>query len=97
MRRKLIVFCILVIMIFPAVASSQGLKYLSADEFPRYDALLKAQGHPNLKTIFVVYDDSFSLPRSGLKCLNPKGARYEVYITGEKIVNVKKIPGKGRW
>jgi hypothetical protein len=96
MKRNLILF--LIIFLFcSATVYSQGLRYLSSQEFPRYDAILKAQGYPKLKTIFAVYDDSFSPPRAGLKCLDPRGHRYEVYITGDKIVNVKKIPGRERW
>lgn len=53
-------------------AHASGMKYLSPDEFDKYDKLLKEKGHPELKTIGAVYDDSFDLPRIGLKCVNKK-------------------------
>lgn len=68
-----------------------GMRYLTKDELPKYDQLLKDQGHSELRTIVAVYDDSFNPPRVGLKCVNRKGQQYQVYIIGEQIKKIVKI------
>jgi hypothetical protein len=51
-------------------AYASGMRYLSSDEFYKYDKLLKEKGHPELKTIVAVYSDLFDPPRIGLKCVD---------------------------
>ena len=97
LRLFLVIICLFALTGVPNLAFSAGMVYLSPQEFPKYNSILKTNGHPELKTIFVVYDDSFDPPRAGLKCLDKKGRRFEVYITGDNIVRINKIPGKGKW
>ena len=73
-----------------------GMRYLSPDEFGTYDNLLNQNGHPELKTIAAVYDDSFDPPRIGLKCVNKNKRLYQVYIEGNKIKKINKTDDKLR-
>jgi hypothetical protein len=75
-------------------AHAGGMKYLSPDEFDKYDKLLKEKGHPELKTIVAVYDDSFDPPRIGLKCVNKNKRVFQVYIEGDKIKRINKTSDK---
>lgn len=84
-------FCMIIL---PSHAG--GMKYLSPDEFDKYDKLLKEKGHPELKTIVAVYDDSFDPPRIGLKCVNKKKQVFQVYIEGDKIRRINKTSDKIR-
>lgn len=75
---------------------ARGMRYLSPDEFGTYDKLLKENGHSELKTVVAVYDDSFSPPRIGLKCVNKNKLLYQVYIEGNKIKRINKTSDKLR-
>lgn len=77
-------------------AHAGGMKYLSPDEFGKYDKLLKEKGHPELKTIVAVYDDSFDPPRIGLKCVNKNKRVFQVYIEGDTIKKISKTSDKIR-
>lgn len=77
-------------------AHAGGMKYLSPDEFDKYDKFLKEKGHPELKTIVAVYDDSFDPPRIGLKCVNKNKRVFQVYIEGDKIKRINKTSDKIR-
>lgn len=93
--RNIIKFLIIIFIICISINSfADGMRYLTKDEFPNYDRLLRDQGHPELKTIVAVCDDSFNPPRVGLKCVNRKGQQYQVYITGSEIKKVVKIKNR---
>jgi hypothetical protein len=77
-------------------AHASGIKYLSPDEFDKYDKLLKEKGHSELKTIVAVYDDSFDPPRIGLKCVNKNKQVFQVYIEGDKIKRINKTSDRIR-
>lgn len=68
-----------------------SMRYLTQQEFGQYDELLQKKGRSDLKTTVAVYDDSFTPPRIGLKCINKKGEQFQVYIIGENITKIVKI------
>lgn len=71
-------------------AYASGMRYLSPDEFYKYDKLLKEKGHPELKTIVALYSDLFDPPRIGLKCVDKNKRVFQVYIEGDKIIRINK-------
>jgi hypothetical protein len=75
-----------------SVAEAQmGMQYLTPDQFPKYDQILKDYGRGDLKTTVAVVTTVNNRERVGLKCVNNKGAQYTVSITDGKIVMVEKV------
>jgi hypothetical protein len=91
MRNFLYLLFIIVILISSLYSFASGMRYLTREEFPQYNQLLKEQGYSNLKTIVAVYDDSFNPLRVGLKCVNKNGQQFQVYIIDGKIKKVEKV------
>ncbi len=71
----------------------QGInqKKLKQGEFSKYDELLKNNGQLELKTIAGVYDDHYKPPRVSLMCVNNRGEKFQVDITGSTIVRIIKF------
>ncbi len=79
------------LFILCSLSVAGSMRYLTQQEFAQYDELLKNSGRSDLKTMVAVYDDSFSPPRTGLKCVNKKGQQFQVYIVGSKITKIEKV------
>jgi len=81
---------LLTILCSTILSYAGGMRYLTQEEFGKYDKLLKEKGHPELKTIVAVYSDMFDPPRIGLKCVNKNKQIYQVFIEGDKIKSIIK-------
>lgn len=88
---KKLCFALATLLIFCSLSVAGGMKYLTQQEFAKYDEMLKNNGRPDLKTVVAVYEDWDSPPRIGLKCVNKKGQQFQVYIVGSKIIKIDKI------
>jgi hypothetical protein len=87
-----ICLALLLVICVSGVAGAQiGMRYLTPNEFPKYDQMLKNYGRSDLKTTVAVVDTVNNQERILMKCVNKKGAQYTVWITDGKIVTIKKI------
>lgn len=71
--------------------AQMGMKYLTPDQFPKYNKMLKNYGRGDLKTTVAVVTNINDQERVGLKCINKKGKQYQVFITDGKIVRINKV------